>query len=503
MKRIQIHISGDSENNMNNFSRMPVILIGNSFKYEIESTLKMFFPTEKFQFSEDLIDVTGETFVIAGAETDRIYTDIKINGQDFHDEKNIPTDDIKFTEHELCRLIYHILKNALEITPPWGLMTGIRPVKKVAELIAQGKNFQETEKILTEKYELSPAKLKLAYDTAINQLPVIEKINRKAVSLYISIPFCPSRCSYCSFVSHSIESAGKLIPDYVKALCRELEIISRIISETNTPIDTVYFGGGTPTAIPAEDIRTIMECVRNNFDLDKIREYSFEAGRPDTITEEKLRIIKDYGANRISINPQTLNDDVLKVIGRRHSGEDALRAFELARKIGFENINTDLIAGLPTESVGSFRNTLDKIVDISPESITVHTLTLKRSANLFPDGKANITNPASEMVDYSIEKLMNNGYYPYYMYRQKNTVDNLENVGYSKKGFESYYNIYIMDETQTIIGAGSGASTKLVYPDNRITRIHNYKFPYEYIGNFDKLMTKKEEITECLKKISS
>lgn len=250
MKRIQIHISGDSENNMNNFSRMPVILIGNSFKYEIESTLKMFFPTEKFQFSEDLINATGETFVIAGAETDRIYTDIKINGQDFHDEENIPTDDIKFTEHELCRLIYHILKNALEITPPWGLMTGIRPVKKVTELIAQGKNFQETEKILTEKYELSPAKLKLAYDTAINQLPVIEKINRKAVSLYISIPFCPSRCSYCSFVSHSIESAGKLIPDYVKALCHELEIISRIISETNTPIDTVYFGGGTPTAIP-------------------------------------------------------------------------------------------------------------------------------------------------------------------------------------------------------------------------------------------------------------
>lgn len=487
---------------MNNVSKMPVILIGNSFKYEIESTLKIFFPTEKFQFSDSIDNAIGDNFVIAGAEQGRIFTDIKINGQLFHNEKNISNNDTKYIEHELCRLIYHILKNALKITPAWGIMTGIRPVKKVTELIEQGKNFSEIEKILIDKYELSSEKFKLAYDTAINQLPIIRKINRKAVSLYISIPFCPSRCSYCSFVSHSIESAKKLIPDYIECLCRELEIIGNIIKETNTPIDTVYFGGGTPTAIPADDIRTIMECVRNNFDLDKIREYSFEAGRPDTITEEKLNVIKEYGANRISINPQTLNDDVLKVIGRRHSGEDALKAFELARKIGFNNINTDLIAGLPTETVESFRNTLDKIVDLSPESITVHTLTLKRAANLFMQGNENITNPASEMVDYSIKKLMDNNYYPYYMYRQKNTVDNLENVGYSKKGFESYYNIYIMDETQTIIGAGCAASTKLVCPDNKITRIHNYKFPYEYIGNFEQLMTKKKEITECLKKIS-
>ncbi len=488
---------------MNNLSKMPVILIGNSFKYEIESTLKMFFPTRKFQFSDDIQNATGKCFVVAGVENNRIYADIKINGENFHSEKNIPTGDDKNVEHELCRIIYHILREKTGVNTPWGLMTGIRPVKKVTELITQGKSFQEIEKILTEKYELSPEKLKLAYITAVNQLPIIEKINRKAVSLYISIPFCPSRCSYCSFVSHSIESAGKLIPDYVKCLCRELEIISHIINETGTEIDTIYFGGGTPSAIPAEDIRTIMECVQKNFDLDKIREYSFEAGRPDTITAEKLHIIKEYGADRISINPQTLNNDVLKVIGRRHTSEEALKAFELARKEGFRNINTDLIAGLPTETPESFRNTLDRIIDISPESITVHTLTLKRAANLFTQGEENISNPASEMVDYSIEKLMDNNYHPYYMYRQKNTLDNLENIGYAKKGYENYYNIYIMDETQTIIGAGSGASTKLVYPDNRINRIHNYKFPYEYISNFERLMTKKEEITQCLKKINS
>ncbi|MCM1434470.1 MAG: coproporphyrinogen dehydrogenase HemZ, partial [Ruminococcus flavefaciens] len=325
--------------------KMPVILIGNSFKYEIESTLKMFFPTKKFQFSDDIQNATSECFVVAGVENNRIYADIRLNGETFHSEKNIPTSDDKYIEHELCRIIYHILKEKLKVNTPWGLMTGIRPVKKVTELITQGKSFQEIEKILTEKYELSPEKLKLAYVTAVNQLPIIKKINRKAVSLYISIPFCPSRCSYCSFVSHSIESAGKLIPDYVKCLCRELEIISRIINETGTEIDTIYFGGGTPSAIPAENIRTIMECVQKNFDLDKIREYSFEAGRPDTITAEKLHIIKEYGADRISINPQTLNNDVLKVIGRRHTSEKALKAFELARKEGFRNINTDLIAG--------------------------------------------------------------------------------------------------------------------------------------------------------------
>ena len=198
-----------------------------------------------------------------------------------------------------------------------------------------------------------------------------------------------------------------------------------------------------------------------------------------------------------------MNDDVLKVIGRKHSGSDAVRAFEAARKIGFRNINTDLIAGLPTESAESFRNTLDKMIELDPESITVHTLTLKRAADLFENGRENISNPASEMVDYSVEKLMNSEYNPYYLYRQKNTVDNLENVGYSKKGYESLYNIFIMDETQTIIGAGCAASTKLVYPDGKITRIHNYKFPYEYINRFDKLMDKKQEVIECLRKISS
>lgn len=487
-----------------NSFKMPVVLIGNSFKYEVESTLKLFFHTDRFAFSDNISDACGEAYVIAGVEDSiRLYTDIMLDGELSHAEKKLsPGADISVCEHELCRLIFHILVEKTGITPPWGLMTGIRPVKRVIDLMNRGMSKEEVFTALSDKYEISSGKLELAYATAVNQLPILEKINTEAVSLYVSIPFCPTRCSYCSFVSHSMDSAIKLMPQYVEALCRELEIIAELVRENGTKIDTIYFGGGTPTSISAGELRTIMECVAKNFDLDSVREYSVEAGRSDTITEEKLHVIKELGAQRISVNPQTLNDDVLRVIGRKHSGSDFLRSFELARKSGFTNINTDLIAGLPTESAESFRNTLDRIIDLDPESITVHTLTIKRAASLFANGREYASDPASEMVDYSIYRLMESGYLPYYMYRQKNTLDNLENVGYAKKGFESWYNIFIMDETQTILGAGCAASTKLVYPGGRIERIHNYKFPYEYINRFDQLMEKKKEAGECLKKIS-
>ena len=490
-------------NTINN--KMPIVLVGNSFKYEIEATCKLFFSTARFSFSSDPEDACGESYVLAAVRDNGGMPEYEVTvrldgGIPVHECRAVPAEEL---EHEICRSIFHSLADLTGIRPPWGLMTGIRPVKKVTELLQQGRSLEEAGEILTRRFELTPEKLRIACETAVNQLPILEKIDTSAVSLYVSIPFCPTRCSYCSFVSHSMDSAVKLMPDYIRCLCRELEIIGELVRETDTRIDTIYFGGGTPTAISADDLRTVMEQVQRSFDLTNIREYSVEAGRPDTITEEKLRVIKEYGAGRISVNPQTLNDDVLRVIGRQHSGEDALRAFELARKTGFDNINTDLIAGLPTEQPDSFRNTLDRITELSPESITVHTLTIKRSAALFADGSVNSSNPAAEMVRYSIEKLLSMGYKPYYMYRQKNTVDNLENIGYAKPGYESYYNIFIMDETQTILGAGCAASTKLVYPDGRIKRIHNYKYPYEYIRRFSELMDKKEEAAECLRKISS
>lgn len=489
---------------MNNDSKMPIVLIGNSFKYETEATLKLFFNTARFTFINDRNMIEGDRYVVAevcgDSEPRRFIAEVCLGGEPVITEGEASSDKL---EHEICRAIFHTLCRLTGIRPPWGIMTGIRPVKKVTELIEKGLDKEQIRSELTERFELMPDKFELAYRTAVNQLPILEKIDRSAASLYVSIPFCPTRCSYCSFVSHSMDSARKLMPEYISALCRELEILGNIVRETGTVIDTIYFGGGTPTSISADELRAVMEAVGRSFDISSVREYNVEAGRPDTITEEKLRVIKELGASRISVNPQTLNNDVLRVIGRQHSGEDAIRAFELARSLGFGNINTDLIAGLPSESPESFRRTLDRICELSPESITIHTLTLKRSADLFGSSEGNIGNPAAEMVDYSIEKLHSCGYLPYYMYRQKNTIDNLENVGYAKKGFESWYNIFIMDETQTILGAGCAASTKLVYPDGKINRIHNYKFPYEYINRFDELMTKKTEVTECLKKIKS
>jgi len=490
--------------NLNN-EKMPIILIGNTFKYEIEATVKLFIGASRFNFYYEIPEnFSADEYIIAEIESNTLKCRIKLDGKEISLKKILSENEINersVAEHELCRLIYTALKQLTRIVPPWGLLTGIRPVKKVTALVQQGLNKNEINEILTKKYEISPSKLELAFHTADNQLPILEKINKKAVSLYISIPFCPTRCSYCSFVSHSMDSAMKLIPDYIQKLCDELKIIGNIVKETNTEIDTIYFGGGTPTSISAEYIEVLMECVKDNFDIASVREYNFEAGRADTITREKLEIIKKYGATRISVNPQTLNDDVLKVIGRLHTGEDTINAFKTAREVGFDNINMDLIAGLPSETSESFKNSLDKIIDLNPESITVHTLTLKRSASLYESGKSHIGNPVADMVNYSVERLMSNGYNPYYLYRQKNTVDNLENVGYSKKGAESYYNIYIMDETQTILGAGCAASTKLVYPDGKISRIHNYKFPYEYINRFEQMIEKKKEVIECLKKI--
>lgn len=488
----------------NNDLKMPIILIGNSFKYEVEATVKLFIHASRFNFFYEITDVSDyDEYIIAETAGNKIKAEIKLKNKDkICLEKDLGiSNQAEVQEHELCRLIFNGLKQLTGISPSWGLLTGIRPVKKVTALIQQGMSKPKIIDILTKKYEISPLKLELAFQTAYNQLPILNKIDRSAVSLYISIPFCPTRCSYCSFVSHSMDSAIKLIPDYIKMLCRELEIIGRIVKDTNTQIDTIYFGGGTPTSISAEHIETLMKKVQMCFNLDDVREYNFEAGRADTITREKLEIIKKYGATRISVNPQTLNNDVLKAIGRNHTGEDTVNAYKTAREVGFDNINMDLIAGLPTESAESFKNTLDRIISLDPESITVHTLTIKRSASLYSDGERYIENPAAEMVDYSVNRLLKHGYNPYYLYRQKNTVDNLENVGYAKKGRESYYNIYIMDETQTILGAGCAASTKLVYPNGKIVRIHNYKFPYEYINRFEQLMEKKKEITECLKKI--
>ncbi|MDY4962808.1 MAG: coproporphyrinogen dehydrogenase HemZ [Ruminococcus callidus] len=477
---------------------MIIFLIGHDFKYETEATVKLFFPAMRFTFcTEDA--PRQEDYIRTSLAGETILAESSLSGVFRRSEAQLPRHaDKRTAEHALCTLLYEHLTEATGITPPWGMMTGIRPVRMLTAAVEQGSTLEDAVQAMGQTYRVSEQKLALAKETARVQLPLLGRLGPDVVSLYISIPFCPSRCSYCSFVSHSIAEAGKLIPAYVDCLCRELSIWGELIRRLELKLDTVYIGGGTPTAISAEQLGQIMDAVRANMHMEPVREYTVEAGRPDTITPEKLEVIRNHGATRITINPQTLNDKVLRAIGRKHTAQQAVDAFRLARSLGFANINMDLIAGLPEDTPDSFRDTLDRVIALDPESITVHTLTLKRSAALYAQGGSQIANPAAAMVDYSVRRLPEAGYRPYYLYRQKNTLENLENVGYAKPGFESLYNILIMDETQTILGAGCAASTKLVTPDGQITRIHNHKFPYEYIGRFDSLMEKKQQIDQIL-----
>lgn len=490
----------------------PVFLIGHELKYETECILKAFIPAVRFKFYYDDLSLFHDSYRYAavqlrqGREYTYFYCAVSLGEKRLRimkrTERLYPDRDKKQCESVISKLLFSILHEHTGIDVPWGILTGIRPVKKVLSLLENNMSRDEIFSALKEEYWISEEKLQLAYDTALIQRPLLAETPDRSIGLYVSIPFCPSRCSYCSFVSHSVEQAKKLMPEYISLLCKELEIWGDIVRRLGLIVDTVYFGGGTPTSVSAEHLEKLLKAVNENFDLSHLREYCVEAGRPDTITEEKLIVLKENGVTRISINPQTMNNEVLANIGRRHTAEDIIAAYKMARAIRFDNINMDLIAGLPGDTLVSFRNTLEQIIKLDPDSITVHTLTLKRAANLFSNGAAQLENPVREMVRDSINMLPENGYKPYYMYRQKNTLDNQENVGYAKPGKESFYNMLIMDETQSIFGAGCAASTKLVEPNGMITRICNYKFPYEYIAQFEQLMEKKKHIYDVYGRIA-
>lgn len=479
---------------------MTIIFSGNSCKYEVEAIVKLFFPATNFEFIFDAVNADGDICVARrkqGKSFTYFYAFVRIGNKTKRFatkcENTIENYD-NFSAQALCKLLFCCLKELTGIAPAWGTLTGIRPVKRMNLLIDEGKNKSEVFKILREKFLVTDEKLELAYHTSVTQRPLLN-IAPKSFSLYVSIPFCPTRCSYCSFVSHSIESAKKLMPDYIKKLAEEIKITAEIADKLGLTLDTIYFGGGTPTSLEAEQLDEIMQAVSDNFNVSSIREYTVEAGRADTITEEKLNVIKKNKATRISINPQTMNNSVLNAIGRKHTAEQTVEAYLLARKLGFDNINMDLIAGLPTDTVEGFKQTVDKVTKLNPENITVHTLSLKRSSTLFQECDDIKNNSVGEMVSYASNCLIEHTYNPYYLYRQKNTLGNLENVGFSKQGYESLYNIFIMEEMQTILAVGAAASTKLVNQRlGDIKRIFNYKFPYEYIDRFELLIEKKKEI---------
>ncbi len=484
---------------------MTLIFSGNDYKYELESVVKLFFPAQLFTLLYDERNTEGDLCFMrkkTGKTKTYLYAFVRINDKTaklsssvMNNEENLD----KKCELELARLLFLCLKKLTGITPGWGLITGVRPVKRVNRMLEEGYTKEQIMQELDTKYLVSKEKINLAFLTAKAQNVILKNLKNDTFSLYVSIPFCPSRCSYCSFVSQSIDRVKKIIPQYIENLCEEIKYTAKIASELNLKLDTVYFGGGTPTAITAQQLEALMKAVNSSFDLSHLREYTVEAGRADTINREKLEVIKNNKATRISINPQTLNDDVLKAIGRKHTAQQVIDSFNLAREIGFDNINMDLIAGLPSDTVRSFKATLDKVIDLNPENVTVHTLSIKRAADLNHGDREVLHNPVPKMIEYSSKKLIENGYNPYYLYRQKNTLGNLENIGFSKKNSESLYNIYIMEEIQTILATGAGASTKLV-SESGIERIYNYKHPLEYNNHFELMLEKKNAIRQALLK---
>ena len=479
---------------------MRLCLINHSFRYEIEKLVRIFLPFEKIEYFEtkDIDDFCLITEFINDSAKAQLYWQGKI----FESVKSIERQNDSFEKDKelfLALAVFDCFTAATGYFPDWGILTGIRPAKLLSRLKKE-LGVENAYSYFSNYLKVNPKKLELCIQTLKGEGEITSLSLPQSFSLYISIPFCPTRCSYCSFVSHSIKNAFKLIPDYVNQICEELITTANIAKQNNLQLETIYIGGGTPTTLSAEQLETVMQTIKENFNFSTLREYTVEAGRPDTITKEKLLTIKKYGATRISINPQTMNDDVLKAISRNHSSFETVAAFNLARECGFNNINMDLIAGLPTDNFESFKQTVEKVLALKPESITVHSLSMKRSSAMtkraeLPEIEMGKT--ASQMVDFAYKTLKENGIMPYYMYRQSKTVGNLENVGYAKPGCECLYNVFIMDETHTILSCGASAVTKLRQPNgDYIERIFNYKYPYEYIGNYAEISNRKKRISE-------
>ncbi len=384
--------------------------------------------------------------------------------------------------------------------PAWGTLTGVRPAKVAIPLIeALGKEGAATK--LTQDFFVTPKKASLVVDVAAREMAFFSRYGRDTCSLYLSIPFCPTRCAYCSFVSYSTKRLLSMIPDYLTRLIADIDRIAAVIRASGKRLVTIYIGGGTPTILTAQQLHALLSKIASTFDTASLDEYSIEAGRPDTVTAEKLAVCAAFGITRVSVNPQTLSDEVLSAIGRKHTVQDFYDAFAMARQSGIPQINTDLIAGLPGDSFDTFSSTIDSIMELAPENVTVHTFCVKKSADILTSGARiySLTGgDTGKSVDYAQLRAKGNGYHPYYLYRQKNSIGNFENVGFAKPGTEGLYNMFIMEEVHNIYAIGAGAVTKIIAKDGQVRRIFMPKYPYEYLsmqdeqGVFDKMKEEEE-----------
>ena len=480
---------------------------GDINRYYVQTLCMVFFPGATFGEDEESAEGVPEVHVLVEDHSEHellAKVDICLNDKVSSATEIVSLDEPVFIATHAAiavgRAMFAAGREMLDHIPPWGILTGIRPAKIAAGLLRETRGILKTKKILRDEYFLNPQKAALAVSVASNEMKMLKKIPKDTCSLYVSIPFCPSRCAYCSFVSYTTPRLLSMIDDYLNALCDEIDEIFEVIKETGLSLSTIYIGGGTPTTLSPKQMKKLLSKIASKVDTSTLLEYTLEAGRPDTITPKKLEVAKEYGVTRISVNPQTLNDDILKDIGRHHTVADFYNAFKIAKESGIRDINVDLIAGLTGDDFKNFSETVDKIIELQPTNITVHTFCVKKASDALKQN-SNVYSlnggDASKSVSYSQLKTKFAGYKPYYMYRQKNTVGNLENVGFSIEGHESYYNVIMMEETQSVFAVGAGAVSKIV--DNRadvgtgrIERIFNLKYPYEYLRNAEAL--KKREI---------
>ena len=486
---------------------MKLYLKGHDYKYAVEQIMLTMFPEQRPEYT-DVPPIDGDRAAITLSYGDKYATaaaTVTADGVTERGSARAAVSELGDSQ-QTDRILQKILKiaffrAAVKITgrhPAWGSLTGIRPGKLAANMLERGMSENQVRRTLEKEYSVSPVRVDLCMSSAIQGLRLKNRLEARDIALYVGIPFCPTRCAYCSFVSNSVEKSMKLVEPFLNALYGEITATARVVNDLGLRVRSLYIGGGTPTTLSADQLDTLINRLRNAFDLSQIEEFCVEAGRPDTIDTDKLTTLKRNGVTRISINPQTMSDEVLTAIGRHHTAGQVLEAYRLARDVGFDSINMDLIAGLPADTAEGFQLTLDTVMGLEPENITIHTLSLKKGTRITLEGTPKPDEAAvGEMLDYSMSALTSAGYAPYYLYRQKFMSGGFENIGWAKSGRESFYNIAIMEELCSIIAMGGGASTKLCAPETgRIERIFNPKYPLEYIEMANKVISSKEQIKE-------
>lgn len=487
---------------------MKLLFKGHDHKYAIEQILLTLFPEERPEYSDE---AEGNRTELALHKGDKYYTalcKLNFNNEEYSGIARISAesaDELDRNSKEayvLQRAFYKAYLKTTDVKPEWGSISGVRPTKVFCkELENNNYNYEKTKSSFIKMYDVSNDRIKLLSHTAEYSVNVSHALSDRDVCLYIGIPFCPTRCSYCSFISSEVKKNTKLISPFLECLCKEIEYTSKVLKNLNLNIASIYVGGGTPTTFDAVQLETMLKTVEESFCLNGLKEYTVEAGRPDTITKEKLQVMKKYGVGRVSVNPQTMSDSVLEVIGRKHTAEDIYSALHLVRSVGGFDVNMDLIAGLPTDTVENYKQTIDKVLEIAPENITVHTLSRKKGANLSQSKYAEEDIPDADtvksMLDYSNRLLFDSGYVPYYLYRQKFMTGGLENTGWTIPNHENIYNVCIMEELCSIVALGAGASTKLIAPGKgRNIRFISAKYPKEYIDSIEDICRNKNKISE-------